>query len=935
MCEPVRSTLRGASCAVALCLALVLAGCDDQSEADLLASATQLIEKKDTAGATVELKRLLQAHPGSARGRYLYGKLLHGSGDMVSAEVELQRALEAGQAPSDVFPLLAGAMVAQGKHQAVLGQFRSGDLPDGQAQAELMVQVAAAAAAIGSLHEAAAALDEAEPRATDRTVIEIQRARLSALGGDRPAALARVQAVLARQPDHPRALALLGNLLAAGPSDQLDAALAAWRRSLAGRPDDVAVHASIVTALMQKQDWAGAGGQWKSMKAVAPAHMQTLYLEALLAEQRGDLARTRELVPHLLRRAPESLSVLMLAGRTDLKAGQLAQAETRLRKAVQLAPDGVVPRQMLAQVYLRTGQPDKALDAVKPLMEARSPGVEAMLIAAQAHLVRGETEQADALYARAAKLHPDHPRVRTAALIVQLAKAGPASKGDAAKVLKELEDVAAADPGTAADFALIQAAFKQGRADAADRAIERYAAKAPEDPMADALRARVALLRKDVPAARGHFERALSRDGDFMPALMGLTTLDLLEHKPADARARLEKVVARNRKHVGAMVALSELNERTGGTAQDTRRWLRTAIAAVPDDPLPRHKLIDHLLRANDLNGASEEAQASVAALPDDGGVLDRLGLVQMRKGEVLQATTTFQKMTGLQPASPLPWIRLAGAQTAARDLKGAAASLREARQRAPDDAGVHRAMVALALAEGKPAVALAAARKLQARDRAAGLVVEGDIEAQQKNWPAAASAYRKALLVAPVTEVAMSLHDALRAGGQATEASQFAAGWTRSHPDDLAFIMLVARAAMASGRLAEAEGLYRAVLSRRPEHVMALNNLAAMLAAQGKRDCLPIAEKAIALSPEAAALQDTLAACLASTQQLPRAIEVQRRAVELEPRAPQYALQLARLYLKSGEKEKAISELEKLEQLGGRFQRQPEVKAMLRAARG
>lgn len=918
--------------ALLLALAVLITGCFGKTEADRLASARRHIEKKDNFAAILEVKTLLEDHPGSGPGRLLFGKLLHDSGQMAWAETELRRALEAGQPESDVLPLMAAALLAQGKAQALLVQFGAVDLPDAQADAELKTLLAAAAAAGGDLTRATALLDQAEQRAVDRTVVEIQRARLTAASGDVPGALAQVQALTARQPNHPRALALLGDLLAAGGPDKLDAAIAAWRGSLAAKPDDVAVHALLIGALMQKQDWTGANQQWSVMKAAAPAHPQTLYLEAVLAEQRGDAKRTRELAQQLLKRAPESFQALMLAGRTALRHRELAQAERHFLKALQISPAALQPRQMLAHAYVQSGQADKAIDTLKPLIEGKSPEVETILIAAQAQLMRGDMATANRLYALAAQRDPSDPRARTAAAIVKVAKA---RKGQDAAALQELQDIAANDKGTAADLALINVRLQRGMLDDALKAIDGLAAKVPNDPQPDYMRARIALMRKDVEKARLHFDQALVRDADFMPGLMGLTSLDLLQGKPEDAKARLEKVVKRNGRHVGAILALADLTERAGGRDDETRRWLKAAIAAAPDDPIPRARLIDHLLRSNDLPAASEAAQVGAAALPADVGLLDRLGLVQMRQGELRQAMTTFQKMVSLQPQSPHGYVRLAGAQTVGRDYAAAAANLRLAAQRAPDDPGVQRALAELGRAEGKPAAALTAARRMQARDKAGGLTLEGDIQAQQGNWPAAVAAYRKALVLAPTTELALSLHAALLRSGQVDEARKAALEWRKSHPNDFAYIMTLARNEMAAGRFTEAERLYREVLASRPAHVMALNNLASLLLVQKKPGALAMAEQAARLAPDLAAVQDTLAACLAAEQRMAPAIAAQRRAVDLAPGAPQYALQLARLYLKAGEKDKAIPHLEKLEKLGSRFPRQADVQSLLAAARG
>ena len=911
-------------------LIVFVVGCGDRTEAEMLAGAQQFLAKRDTESAVLELKTLLQAFPDSAQGRYLLAKLLHSAGEMPAAEAELLRALKAGHPESEALPLLARVMLAEGKGHVLLQQYEKKELPDARADAELKALLSEAAANAGDLGTAAALLEQARRRASDLMLVDLQTARLAAMRGDLAGALAQTQALIERKPDLSDALTLKGDLLARhGSQSDLDGAITAWRQSLKLKPEDVGVHVSIMAALIGRQDWSGANTQWAMLKQVAPRHPQTQYFEALLAEHRGDFARSREISQQLLRRAPGDLRVLMLAGRAELRLGGLAQAETLFSKAMQAAPAAPGPRLSLAQVQLRNGQIDKALATLKPLVESAVPDVEALLTAAYAHMQKGQNASASALYARAAKLSPTDLRVRTATAIARLAN------GQDQDAFKELQAIAAVDKGTAADLALINGKLKRGALGEALTAIDAMAAKAPEDPQPDHFRARVALQRKDIPAARKHFAEALVRNPDYMPALMGLTTLDLQAGKPADAKARLEAVVQRNDKHVAAMLVLAELNDRAGGPPTESLRWLQAAVKADPGDPTPRLKLIDHLLANNQIATALETSQSALAMAPSDPDLLERMARIQMLRAEHGQAIATLRKLASLMPSSPLPHLRLADALAASGDLPGAAASVRKAQEISPEDPAVLRGAVGLAMAERQPGRALAIARRLQASDKLDGLKLEAQIEWQQRNWSSAAAAWRKVLALEPDTENALRLHAVLVAGGQSAEAQTLAADWRKRHPEDHAFVIKLADAAMVRRQPAQAEQLYREVLARKPDHLVALNNLAYALAGQKKPGALALAEKAVRLAPDSAPFQDTLAFCLAAERQWARAIEAQNRAIELSPAAPQYRLQLARLHLNAGDKDAAIAQLEQLERLGSQFPRRAEVLALLRQLRG
>lgn len=904
-----------------------LAGCFGKSEQELLDSARAYADRGDNQAAIVELRKLLQTKPNSAAGGLMLGRLLQQSGNYAGAELEYRRAITGGQSPGPVLPPLATVLLAQGKAKQLLEQYGSQSIPDAQTDAEFKTLLAAARAALGEHDAAMALLDQAQAKATDTAVVELQRARLLAGRGQAAPAMALVEAVVQRQPRNARALAQQGDLLAS--AGQLEEAVAAWRASVAVVPGDIAVQSALLAGLMERKDRTAAQAQWQVLRKVAPAHPQTAYFEALLAEQRGDMARARLLSQQLLKSAPDSLRVLMLAGRIESRMGSAGQAEALYAKAVTLAPGAAAPRLSLAQVQLRSGLPDKALETLEPMTRLERPPLEALLTAAQAELLKGETGPAQKIYERAGKLAPDDLRVRTANAIVLLSK-----RQDAA-AFKELQAIAAADPGTTADLALIHAKIRRAAWDDALAAIDRMAAKVPKEPQPDHLRASIALQRKDAAAARQAFDKALSIDPDFMPTLASLTSLDLAEGKAAEARARMEAVVQRNPRHVAAMAALADLNTRTGGRIEDTTRWLQAAVNAEPGDPGLRRNLLDHLLRHNLVKPAMEAALAATSAFPEDLRLLERLGRAQILNGEAKVAVGTFQKMTYVAPSSAIAQLRLAMAHTAANDAPAARAALQRAIKLGPDEPEVLRAAAEMEWNDRKPAQALAAARQLQQRDKVAGLALEGDLEMRQKNWAAAAAAYRKAMALQPGHDVALRLHNALLFNRQAAEAEQLAAAWRQQHPEDLAFVLTVADRAMANRQPAQAEQLYREVLAARPKHLLALNNLAYALATQKKPGAVAAAEQAVALAPDSAPFLDTLAFCLAAEKEWSKAIKSQKRAIELAPAAPQYRLQLARLHLAAGDKSDAVDELKKLQQLGSAFPRQAEVEALLKSAKG
>ena len=915
---------------------LALASCFGDEEAKSLASARASLEKQDVEAARLRLKSLLQSKPGSAEARFLLGKLMHDRLEMPEAEAELRRSLEAGYPLDKLLPVLADTLLALGKGRVLLDQFGKTALPDAQDDAELKTALATAQAAEGDLGAASSLLDQALQRLADHPPALLLRAKLTASRGDRPGALSQVDALLQRLPAQAptqastwaSAWAFKGDLLILLKPEQPGAAIAAWRESAKLAPGSPAVQSALIGALISTQDFDAAQAQWAVMKKALPMHPQTLKLEAQLAYQRGDAKRSRDLALQLLRAAPDDPRLLLAAGQAELKLGNLAQAENQLARSLQFAPKAGAPRRLLAEVQLRSGQTDKALATLKPLLDAKRPEAAALALAARAHLTKGDFKAAEANFTRAAKLEPGNPRLQAAVAISRVAN-GQESAG-----FESLQALAGADKGTSIDLALINTQLQRNDLPGALKALALLSAKQPDDPLPDQLRGRIALQRKDSATARQHFEQALAKNPDYLPALASLAALDLAAKQPDAARVRYLAAAQRNPRLVGALLALAELNAHSDGKPEETARWLAQAVTADPGDLRARLLQVDHHLSTGNTKAALLAAQAGLAALPDNAELLDRLGRAHLASGDPQQAISAFNKLVAQQPKSALPQLRLADAQSAAKQPSAAAAAVRRAMQIEPESPLAQQAAAKLALNEHKPAVALSIARKLQATQTTdpMGFMLEGEIEMRQKHWDGAALAFRKALDKRRPEAAAQRLYAALLAGQKPEEAEKLATDWRSRHPEDIGFVLYLGDTALAGKQLDRAEAHYRTVLASQPQQVIAQNNLAYVLAVQHKPGAVALAEQALKQYPNSPGLMDTLALGLAAEQQLPRALEVQNRVVQMQPDVPKYRLQLAKLQLQAGQKPAARAELGKLAKLGQAYPQHAEVAELLRS---
>lgn len=909
----------------ALLVSLLLGACGEKPEV-LLASAKAYLAKNDPKAAVIQIKNALQANPDLGEARFLLGSALLESGDPVGAETELRKALDLKYPPDEVVPRLARALLAQAEARKLTDEFAKTELTQPAGRASLQTYLATAYAMQGKPELSQTSLNAALQADPAYAPALIQQARQKAGQRDFDGAMALVDEVIGKTPSSVEAWKLRGDLLLYA-RNQMDEALVAYQKTVQIQPDFLSGHASVITIYLQQNKLTEALAQIELLKKFAPNQAQTKYLEARLAFQNKDLKAARELSQQVLKAAPKNVQGLQLAGAVELQLNSLLQAEDYLSKAVQLAPDLVSARRMLVVTQLRAGQAAKALATLQPALNKEPVHPDLLAVAGEVYLQNGEVDKAQAYFAKAARQNPDDARARTSLAVTHL-MGGRVESG-----FDELRDVASTDDGITADMALISAHLRRQEFDKALKAIEGLEKKQPGKPMAAVLRGRTLLAKKDTAGARQSFERAVTMEPTYFPAVASLAALDMADKKPDDARKRFEALRAKDPQNSQAVLALAELAARAGAPKEEIVKLLNDAVTTSPLDVAPRMMLIDYHLRQKDFKSASSAAQSAVAALPDSPELLDALGRTQMAAGDMNQAVTTYNKLAALQPLSAQVHLRLADVHMAAKNKEAAAQSLRKALEIQPDLPAAQRGSIMLDMENKNYQGALTTARALQKQTPKdeQGYLLEGDIYATQKNWDAAATAYRQGLKQVSSPGLVIKLHSVLLSANKAAEADKVAAAWQKDVPKDAVFLLYLADGAIGRKDYPLAEKNYLAVIKLQANGAAAYNNLAWVTAKLGKPGAVAYAEKANALAPDQPAFMDTLAVLLSEQGDYAKAVALQTKVLSLQPQVPVFKLNLAKIHIRGGKKDLARQALDELSKLTTPFAEKAEVDALLK----
>ena len=902
---------RSKQAALAVALASMLWGCQKDST-DHLAAANAAIAAKDSSSAVLHLKNALARDPNSGETRLLLGAQELAVGDAGAAVIDLRRARELKVPDDKVVPTLAEALLASQQSRLLIEQFGTAKLGDPTAMARLNTTLALAYLSLGN--PAQARSSAALALAIDATSKEAQLAlaRITLVDSDRNLALKAVDALLRQAPGFDEAWAFKGYLHELSPNEQQQA-LAAYAKAVEINPKQLQALYAPVFVHMARDDLKQARVALDALVKEWPKSFYTLYLQARMHHLTGNYAAARPLFATLLNALPDNVTGLLASGINELKLGAPIQAEAQLARAVSLSPTNTAARYYLAQANLQLGRPEKASIAIAPLLEAVDAPPEVLVVGAQAKLLQGDAQGADSLYTRAAKFNSKDVSVRTALALAQ------AAKGETDAAMRELQLISDSSETIDADLKLISTRLARNEVAEALLAIDKLEKKKPDQPAAAELRGQALLKRNDFEGARKAFSLALQREQAYAPALLQLTNLDLSQGKADQARKRLNAVLDANPRFAPALTMLAGVSLRSGGSASEVLSLLERATKA---DPLELNGWLMLMMRhfnAGDVQAALNASQSANVAIPDNVLLLEMTGRIQIKGGDIRQANSTYASLIRVAPRSALGYMGLAATLIAADELEAAAKTMQRLIDLDPRAVEPQRMAADIAVRRKMYKEALAIARNLQKQypNDAVGWAVQGDVEASQGNWAAAAAALRGGLEKQNAAAMPLRLHVALLRDGKLPEARQLEVSWVKSHPKDVVFLAHLGDTSLAAKDWAAALGWYEQVLAIDPKNFGTLNNTAWVLLQTNDAKALDYAERALSEAPDRPEVLDTLAQIYASQQNYAKAIDSLKRAINRATNTAPLQLSLAQIYIQAKDRPNAINELEKLMALG------------------
>jgi tetratricopeptide (TPR) repeat protein len=703
-------------------------------------------------------------------------------------------------------------------------------------------------------------------------------------------------------PDHVQARAGLGRLLVFGGAP--DRALQVVEPGLVRHPDDPELLTARGAARIQLKDRDGALADAEKAVKLAPESENAAALLASLYRQAGQAPRAVELIRAALQKVPSSVDLRQVLASLYSTAGDQDLAVEQLKQIVQMKPDELRYRVQLALSYARGNKLDEAQRTLEAAVKALPGNTEAKLAYVDFLATRRSPERGmQALQGFIAREPKNYPlqfglgtlQQRTNRVDDALATYGKVLAADGEGV-----------QGLAARLRIATLHVAAKRFDEASKLVAEVLQKNPQDNDALILRGNIALERQDPASAIADLRAVLRDQPHAVGLLRTLARAHLANGENALAEDSLRTAMDAAPADSAVKIELAQLLTQTGRAAPAVA-ILEETVKLAPDNVGAREALVRAYLGTKDLDAARRAAEDLKLTGPNLATGPYLSGLIAHVQRRYDDAQREFEKALQLQPGAMDALTALTRLDTDRGRAAVAVSRLQSVIQADAKNAFVRNLLGELYFATKEPAKA-----------------VEPLTQALQiaPNWW---MPHRNLALAKLATGDGAGAIAAYQAGLKATN-------YQATLATDLASLY------ERQNRVDDAIRLYDELHKRNPRLDLASNNLA-MLLITYKQDQASLDRARDLSAPFATstvgAYLDTHGWVRFKRGEFNQALPVLERAVAESPDSPVVRFHFGMALYKAGQREQAITNLEKALGADAKFHGADEARSVLATLKG
>jgi putative PEP-CTERM system TPR-repeat lipoprotein len=916
-----------------LSLLLLLGSCGSDEPGDQYLSQIEGYGvNTDFIRADAALHKALRLDPTSAESHFRLGRLYLKLDDNSAAEDELLQAEALGWQTEQIRPLLASALLAQGKFSDVLN-LEHKDL-DAEAASNLLAIKANAAFSQGRGAAAREYVVLALARNPASRSAKLAKAEMFIFRGIYGAALNVLDRLLKSAPSHIEAWRLKGQVL--WRQQKLKEARTAFDQSIAHSKTVFLVDlVSRAQINLQLQDYVAAQADCEDLQRVSASHAYSHYIQGLLHFNSN---RYQSAITELTRSASAAEQYplqLFYLSVSHLIEGNQELAADYADQYVKLAPGSIPGRTLLALIRLQEKKFEEVSEILQPVLDFNPNHVGALNIIAHAFLQNDQADRGLTLFRWITFLYPQ-VSIDQLSPVAGLMTVGLNLGGE--QVSRDLQGVLEPAPAFPREDILVILEHLQnknftGAVEAANSYKRReVSGTAPYNVLGN-----VHLVAGQDAEARDAFEQGLRHEPGNPSANLGLALIAQMAGDGITERRYYESILKYRADHLPTMLRLALLERREGNNAKMVR-WLQYSMMADPGALEPRLGLARHYIDS----GTPALVAPLFAGLSDlqqkSSRVLELFATAKIALKQYYSAALAVRQLIARYPRTAryhyLDWLASRGIGYRLKARQALAEALRLDPMHLPSL--IARAQIAVF--EGSRESFLQYLEKLVEvapndpsvlRLRALAARSGGDVTE-------ALAVSERVFIQTPTTQTLLALVANQQAAGLAQLARNSMRDWIKQYPDDISVRLALTDELRLEIDQPEAEEQYLAVLVRDPVNIMALNNLAWNLRFQDPKRALIYIRRASEVVPDEPAVLDTMAMIEHINGDHTLANETIARALAGDAGNLSMRFHQAMIQAELGETAQAIESLEKLIAADSSdFPEQEEAEKLLKVLKG
>ena len=896
------------------------------ASADYLTDAQDYIASGEYRAAVIQLKNLLRDSPENGEARFLLATAYVQLGDGESAIKEFKHAERLGISTERWIVPLARAYILAGKPREMLEEIHPDAGVSRTVQAELYAIVAMGELALNNLPAAEQNLDKALQ--LDQQSVEVLVAAARIAGSKKDFALAGKyarQALKVRE-DVADAWMILGEVNRA-EGDNISA-IEMFGKALAVNPRYLPAKLARAAVYIAMRDFDAAEKDLHDVRNTAGDVPMALYMQGAIDFEKKSYGAAAESLNKVVRAIPDHWPSILLLGAIAYNENQLETAYSYLSRYVNGVPGYLPAIKLLAATTLKIRKFDEAIQLLESARAQVADDPQIMALLGSAYIETGNFDRATELLTKAAEIAPDAAAIRTQLAMSYL---GTGSFDQAVGELRTAVDIGN-DLGQA-DVMLTLTLIRQKDFDAAIDSGLKLFAKQPENPVPANLLG-VAYYRKgNADSARKYWTKALEIQPGYIAAATNLAKLEATKKNFDAAAGWYRQILEKHPGNINALLGLVDLARRQKKPGE-MEKWLQVAIRENATDVQHRVVLAEYLLLQHDYTTAKKIIDELKSAHPKNLRVQVESGMIQLAAGDYPGAVSTFQPMVNAHPDNPQLHFLLGQSLSIAGTPDQAEAEWKRALSLNPAYFPAAAALVQAASKSKQFDKAVDVTRQIQSAlpKRAVGYQMEGDVLRARSDYRGALTAYQKGFEIEPTDTLAQRIFLAQRDSGDKAGATRTIRKWLENHPADVAARILLGMAYIEDGENKLAIQTYEQIVDSQSDNPIVLNNLAWLYQQTGDPRAVAIAEKALEAGGDDPEVVDTVGWVLMLNGQIDRSLSLLEQAAKKAPEIAAIQLHYAQALIKSGRKDDARAQLQKILEGNRNFPERAQTEELLKS---